>query len=403
MLNDVPTINDVEVSGKIVLVRVDLNSSIGEDGKIQPNARFTAHVATVKELVKKNAKVVIIAHQGRPGDKEFRSLAEHAAILSSASGVEVKFVPDVFGPTALQRIKSLLPGEAILLDNVRLLSEEMLERSGGEAAKSLHVEKLANCADLFVNDAFSVSHRSNASVVGFPVLLPSIAGRAMERELAACQRLLEYGNAVFLLGGVKFKEAMHLAQALCKNGKAKKVLTCGAFSLLFLKAKSIALGEKTEEKLEALATGEFLPAAKQLLNSFPDVVATPIDVALDFEGKRKEYGVLDLPVNKLILDLGQKTVANYAGIVKNAEVVFAKGAPGEFEKREFSLSSRELGKALTEAKGFTVLGGGSWSTIFNQFKLDEKKISHVSLSGGALLDFLSGNKLPGIEALRQKR
>ncbi len=402
MLGKIYTIDDVEVKGKTLLVRIDLNSSIGEDGKIQFNSRFASHGKTLVELAKKGAKVVAICHQGRPGDSEFRSLREHAALLSQATGIDVHFLQDVFGPASLDKIKNLGEGEVLLLENLRLLSEEMLERNQKDAAKSLHVQKLSGCVDLFVNDAFSVAHRSQASIVGFNALLPSVAGRVMQRELTAVDRLLQRENgAVFLLGGVKFKEVLDLTEAVCKNGKAKKILFTGASALLFLKAKGLALGEPTEIKLEKLDANNYIDRAKALLKHYSDVITTPVDLAVDQDTKRKEYATVDLPVNYLILDIGMKTISNYCQLITSAETVFAKGAPGNFEKREFSHSTRELCTALADSKAFTVLGGGSLLTAFEAFKIDKTRISHISLSGGALLEALAGKSLPGVEALEQ--
>ncbi len=400
MLNGINTIDNVEVKGKTILVRIDINSSIDSNGKILNNPRFAASGVTIKELSRKGAKVILLAHQGRPGDDEFRSLKEHAEILSQEAEVNVRFVRDVIGPIALERIKEMTDGDVILLENVRFLSEEVMERDAKSASKLLYVQKLASVANLFVNDAFSVSHRSQASVVGFPLLLPSVVGRLMEKELAALDKLLEHEkSAVFLLGGVKFKEVFSIISTMCKNGKASKILLAGMPALLFLKAKGLNLGEENEEIFTAHSGEEFLQLAKELWKQYSDVIFTPVDLAVDIERKRKEYSVVDLPVNYVIRDVGTKTVKNYAEIVKNAATVFAKGVPGEFEKPEFALSTKELGKALTESKGFTVVAGGAWSTAFEQFELDKKKISHVSLSGGALLEALSGKKLQGVEVL----
>ncbi|MDP3742689.1 MAG: phosphoglycerate kinase [Candidatus Micrarchaeota archaeon] len=404
MFDGINTLDDVEVKGKTVLVRIDINSGIGEDGKIINNPRFVASGVTIKELASKGAKVVLLAHQGRPGDDEFRSLKEHAEFLSQETGLEVRFVRDVIGPVALDRIKEMRGGDVILLENVRFLAEENLEADAKSASKSVYVQKLAACAEMYVNDAFSVSHRGQASLVGFPSLLPSFAGRSMQRELTAVDTLLGHEKeAVFLLGGMKLKEVLDIISAMCKHGKASKILLAGMPALLFLKAKGLNLGEKNEEIFTSHNGEEFLSLAKELWKNYLEIIATPVDVAVDIDTKRKEYSVLDLPLNYIIRDIGVKTIKNYAEIIKSAKTVFAKGVPGEFEKREFSLGTKELGKALTETKAFTVMGGGAWSTAFKEFNLDQTKISHVSLSGGALLEALSGKKLPGVEALRQKQ
>ncbi|MFH1247503.1 MAG: phosphoglycerate kinase, partial [Candidatus Micrarchaeota archaeon] len=402
MLGNINTLDDVELKGKTVLLRIDINSSIGEDGKVQFSPRFSACAVTIKELVEKGAKVVLLAHQGRPGDKEFCSLKEHAKLLSQAVGVEIRFVRDVIGPVAIDRIQEMADGEVILLENVRFLSEETVEQTKLQASKSIFVKNLSAIADFFVQDAFSNCHRSHASMVGFPVLLPSVAGRLVEKELLAIEKIEKaQSQAVFVIGGVKLKEVMHLVEHVCRNGKAAKLLLTGMPGLLFLKAKGINLGEKTQEEFTALGGEEFLPLAKELWKNYSEIIATPVDVAVDVDGKRKEYGVLDLPVNNAIRDIGKKTINNYVEIIKSSSAVFIKGVPGEFEKQEFSLSTQEICKALTECKGFTVVGGGSLATAFTHFNLDINKISCVSLSGGALLEELSWKKFPGIEALRQ--
>ncbi len=219
---------------------------------------------------------------------------------------------------------------------------------------------------------------------------------------------------------MKLREVIHLIQYVCASGKASKILLAGMPGLLFLKAKGINLGEKTEAEFQTAGGEEFLPLAKELWKNYLEIIATPVDVAVDAEGmsieqssmtqtqaslvlKRKEYSVMDLPVNHAIRDIGTKTAKNYSDTIKCAEAVFAKGAAGNFEKHDFILGTNEMCKALTETNAFTVMGGGSLSTAFKEFNLDQTKISHVSLSGGALLDALSGKKLPGIEALRQKQ
>ncbi|MFH0712946.1 MAG: phosphoglycerate kinase [Candidatus Micrarchaeota archaeon] len=400
MLDGIKTLDDVgDLKGKIALVRIDINSSIS-NGAVQKNGRFTASAITIKELVSKGAKVVLLAHQGRPGDGEFRSLQEHAVILSQEIGSPVLFMPDICGPTALAMIKALQEGEVMLLDNVRLLSEEMLELDAESASYVTHVQKLASVVDLFVNDAFSVSHRSQASVIGFNSLLPSFAGRALQREIVASDRIIAHSsNAVFLLGGVKLKENLELITGVCKRHKAKKILLCGELGLLFLKAKGVALGEPTEQRLTELGADKFLDIAKTLL-LYSEIISTPVDVAANADGKRREYSVVDLPVNYPFEDIGSKTIANYCQIVKNTETVFARGVPGQFENEQFAKGSIELGKALTDSRAFTIVAGGSWSTVFNEFKLEQRKISHVSLSGGAFLEYISGKTLPGIEALK---
>ncbi|MBI4406387.1 phosphoglycerate kinase [Candidatus Micrarchaeota archaeon] len=392
------TLDAVDVRGKTVLVRIDINASIGENGKIQNSPRFSVHGQTIKELLDKQAKVVLLGHQGRPGNKEFRSLAEHAELLASELGMSVEFVPDVAGPAAINKIGSMQEGDVILLENLRFLADEAQDHDADSAANVGFVKALAGNAQVFVNDAFSVCHRPHASVIGFPHLLPSAAGRALQQEVNAVEKIMQRTEkSVFLFGGLKVREVMNLANSLCKNEKAEAILLAGLPGLLFLKAKGMHLGEANAPLLETVA--EFLPLASELLKRHGHLFATPVDLAVDIDEKRKEYLVTDFPVNYVIHDIGLKTAQRYGEVVKNAGAVFAKGVPGEFEKPGFSLGTIQLGETLTHAKGFTVIGGGAWSTAFQQLGLDATKLSHVSLSGGALLEALAGKKLPGIEAL----
>jgi len=399
----IPTLDDVAVKGKTLLMRIDLNSSLDSSGKIIDNPRFDSHAITLNELISNGAKIVLLAHQGRPGDKEFRSLAEHAQLMGEKVGRTVEFVPDVAGPTAIEAIKSLNECGVILLENVRFLAEEMVEKTPEEHSKDYFVQKLASVCDVFVNDAFSMCHRSHASTVGFTPLLPSFAGRALQRELQAADKLMHTSSrpCVFLLGGVKFKETLDIIAALCKRNGVDHILTMGALSLLLLKAKGINLGEDCDKHLSELGGDSFMPVAKQLVDRYRDKIATPLDVAVEVDGKRKEYFITDLPVSGAVKDIGQRTAAAYGGILKNCNCVFAKGAAGEFEDAKFSGGTKSMCRALSESTAFTVVAGGSLPSAFELFAFDKSKITHFSTAGGALLEYLAGNKLPGVEALRK--
>jgi len=192
---ELPTLEDVDVSSKKVLLRVDFNSPVErESKKLLDTSRIRAHIETINELIKMGSSVVIITHQGRPGDEDFSTLEMHREVLSDELDTDVGFVSDIFGPCALEEIKKLGKGEVLMLDNVRLASEELIEASPEAQSKTYLVKRLAPLFDVYINDAFATAHRSQPSLVGFPMILPSAAGRLMEKELVALQKYLILKN-----------------------------------------------------------------------------------------------------------------------------------------------------------------------------------------------------------------
>ena len=215
------TIDDVEVKDKVVLVRVDFNSPVDpETKKILDDSRIRAHgESTVKELAEKGAKVVVLAHQGRKGDSDFIPLKQHAEILAKVLGNPVKYVDDLFGEKAKDAIKGLKSGEVVVLENVRAYDAETEQGTPEEQAKKELVVNLAPLADLFVNDAFSAAHRAHVSIIGFTAVLPSVAGRVMERELRSLRKILEKPEkpCVFILGGAKTDDSLEISSYVLNN------------------------------------------------------------------------------------------------------------------------------------------------------------------------------------------
>ncbi len=219
----------MELSGRKVLLRVDLNSPIDKDGRILDSSRLKAHAPTIKELVERRNSVVLISHQGRPGDRDFVELQEHAQILSKYLDMNVEFVDDVMGPYAREKIKNMKEGEIILLNNVRMVSEELIEAPPQQHAKTFLVRKLSPLFDGYVNDAFATAHRSQPSLVGFPLVIPSAAGRVMEKEISALSKIFtpEESPKVFVLGGGKVLDTLRIIENLTKKRIADRILTGG--------------------------------------------------------------------------------------------------------------------------------------------------------------------------------
>lgn len=245
------TLDDVEVDSKKVLVRVDINSPMkpGTD-QILDDSRIVAILDTLKDLEK--ARVAILSHQGRPGEADFTSMKSHAQALKKYLGNRLKFVEDIIGPTALEAIQKLKNGDVLLLDNARFLSEEIMEGTPELFAKTHLVKRLSPLFDLFVNDAYPAAHRAQASMVGFPEVLPSAAGRSMERELKALNRVLYEPDrpSVVVLGGAKVSDKIKILSSILERKKVDKVLLAGLMAIVFLEASGVSLGESSRGNLK---------------------------------------------------------------------------------------------------------------------------------------------------------
>jgi len=398
------TLDDFDVKDKTVLVRVDFNSPVDpETKKVLSDTRIRAHgETTIKELAEKGAKVVILAHQGRPGEPDFISLEQHAQILGNILGKPVKFVDDVYGEKAQKAIKELKSGEILVLDNVRKFPGERKKASPEEHSKSELVMNLAPLADLFVNDAFAAAHRAHASIVGFTVLLPSAAGRIMERELKALSRVLENPEkpCVFILGGAKADDSLQISKYVLDNNIADYVLTGGITGHLFLAAKGYDLGKPNMELLEKKELMGLIPGIKELMEKYPGKIETPVDLAIEVGGKRKEITIEELPTEYPIYDIGTKTIERYSQIISNAKSIVFSGPPGVYEKEEFVKGTKGLFEAIANSSAFSLVGGGHSVAAVHSLGLADK-MGYISTAGGALIEFLMGKELPGVAALER--
>ncbi|BDB97423.1 phosphoglycerate kinase [Saccharolobus caldissimus] len=394
--------DDIDLHSKKVLLRVDINSPVSENGKILDDSRIKAHVVTIKELLNNGNSVVLISHQGRPGDKDFISLEEHAKILSQHLGEEVTFIDDVIGPYARESIKKLESKRVLLLDNIRLISEELIEAPPQQHAKTFLVRKLAPLFDAYVNDAFATAHRSQPSIVGFPLVLPSAAGRVMEREVSALARIFnpEDSPKIFVLGGGKVHDTIRIIENLVRRRIADRILTGGLVAELFAVAKGMNLNPKNMEILEKLGILSLVPRARKLLLS-----GAPIEIPVDYKVENNG-SVSEEPsnrINGIIKDIGTTTAEIYSSFIKEAKVVVLRGPMGVIEDERFKDGSKSVLKAALEGQGYVIIGGGHMVSVLDKgSNLDSSKV-HISTGGGALLLFLSGEKLPALEALSLSR
>lgn len=398
------TIDDVDVKGKVVLVRVDFNSPIDPvTKKVLDDTRIKAHgTTTIKELAEKGAKVVILAHQGRPGESDFTPLKEHAEILGKILGRPVKYVDDVFGEKAQNAIKQLQDGEILVLENVRTFAGERKKGSAEEHSKTEFVQKLAPLADLFVNDAFAAAHRAHVSIVGFTAVLPSVAGRIMERELKALSRILENPEkpCVFILGGAKADDSLEISRYVLDNTIADHILTGGVVGHVFLVSKGYNLGRPNMEFLEKKELISLIPGIKELMHKYSGKIETPVDLAVEADGKRREIRVEELPTLYPIYDIGAETVRKYCDIIRKAKSIVISGPLGVFENEEFRLGTKRIFEEIAASGAFSLVGGGHTIAALEGIGLADK-MGYVSTAGGALIEFLMGKQLPGVVALER--
>ena len=401
---DFNTIDDFDIEDKTVLVRIDINSPVDpSSGIILDDTRLKLHAQTVKELSNKGAKVVLLAHQSRPGKKDFTTLSQHAQALSDILNLRVKYTDSLFSNAAKEAIKSLKPHEILLLENARFFSEESLSRTPEEQSKTLLVRHLYPLIDYFVNDAFAAAHRSQASLVGFTVDTPSAAGRVMEKELTVIQDALDNVEhpCVFLLGGMKPEDSIDVMENVLSNGTADSILTTGIVGNIVLWAAGVDIGQVNKDFIASRGYGDMVEKAKELIDRFGDKVKYPIDVACDIDGQRVDIDFKEIP-NKSIFDIGVKTISYYAKEIRDAKYIFANGPAGVFEDPKFSMGTEDLINAMATSKGFTLIGGGHIAAATAGLGLEEH-MSHLSSGGGACISMLAGKKLAAVEALKNSK
>ncbi|UCH02697.1 MAG: phosphoglycerate kinase [Candidatus Bathyarchaeota archaeon] len=402
---DFLTMDEYEFKDKTAFVRVDFNSPLNpKTMKITDDTRIRMHSQTIKELVDMDAKVVVLAHQGRPGRADFSTLEQHASVLSKILGKPVIYVNDLFDDKAKASIKKLKPGEILVLENVRTFPGETKKKTPEEFAESNFVKNLAPLADVYVGDGFAVAHRSQASLVGFPHVLPAVAGRIMERELKALNKVkrAEEKPCVYVMGGAKADDSALISNYVLSHKTADHVLTGGIIGHLFLHAKGVNIGDPNVRYLEKNQFLQYVPRIQELFKNFNGKILTPEDFAIDVDGKRKEITLTDLPSNYPMFDIGSKTVEKYANILEKAKIVVLSGPMGVYENNEFMAGTKGVFDVVAKSSAFSVAGGGNTIEAIERLGLKEK-ISYISTGGGALMEFLTGKTLPGVKALEKAK
>jgi len=399
------TLDDFNFENKTVLLRVDFNMPLDKKTfEILDITRIKRVLPTIKELIEKKAKIVILAHQGRQGSWDFIKLEKHAKSLEKILGQKVDFIDDIYGKKAKDAIKNLKQKNIIMLDNVRKFDGETDKKSPEEHSKSELVQNLYPLADIYVNDAFAAAHRSQCSLVGFTSVLPSAAGRLMEKELTTLGEIITKPEkpSIFLFGGAKFSDVIVTIEKLFENKTADKIILTGLPANAFLKAQGYNLGENNEELLLKEGKTEHFEGIKKLLNEYKNNIYLPEDFALKSNNDRDEINLSELPSDYNLFDIGEKSIQNFKNILSEAKTVFLSGPCGVFENPNFMKGTKEIFTYVADSNVFSVVGGGHTVAAVEQLGL-ESKISHISTGGGSLEKYLMGEKLPVIEALKDSK
>jgi phosphoglycerate kinase len=394
------TIEDIEVRGKRVLVRVDFNVPQDETGKITDDRRIRAALPTIQYLLRQGAKTILVSHLGRPKgkpeDKERFTLKPVAERLSELLGKPVPLAPDCVGPEVEKMVQAMKDGDVLLLENVRFHPEE--EKNDPEFAK-----QLAALAEVYVNDAFGTAHRAHASTEGVTKYLPGVAGYLMQKEIEYLGGALANPKRPFIavLGGAKVKDKIPVIENLVS--KVDRLLIGGGMAYTFLKAQGKEIGQ-------SLLDADSLDFCREMLAKAGDKILLPVDVVVA-DGNPFEKGpdgvqtrvvsVDAIPADWQGVDIGPETQRRFAEAVKGAGTVVWNGPMGIFEFERFAVGTRAMAQALVDSGAVTIVGGGDSAAAVEQLGFAEK-MTHISTGGGASLEFLEGRVLPGVAALQDK-
>jgi len=390
------TIEDIDVKGKKVIVRVDFNVPLDENRKITDDKRIVGALPTIKYLVDNGAKTILVSHLGRPKDgfEEKYSMKPTAERLSELLGKEVIMAKDVIGEDAKAKAAALKDGEVLMLENVRFHKEET--KNDPAFAK-----ELASMAEIYVNDAFGTAHRAHASTAGLADYLPAVCGYLIQKEIEIMGKALSNPERPFvaILGGAKVSDKIAVIENLID--KVDTLIIGGGMAYTFFKAKGYNIGTSICEDDKVELSKSLLEKAQ----SKGVKLLLPVDNVVGLEFKNDtEFKVVasdSIPDGWMGLDIGPKTIEAYAAEIKNAKTVVWNGPMGVFEFPNFEKGTKEVARAVAESGSTSIIGGGDSAAAIEQLGFADK-ITHISTGGGASLEFLEGKVLPGIDVLLDK-
>jgi len=398
------TIDDLELNNQRVLLRADLNAPMKQDAngqmQITDDGRLRASVTTINDLRKKNAKIIILAHLGRPkGERKPElSLKPIAKRLSELVGESIKFIDDLNDASTLEAVNSMQSGEIIMIENIRF---EKDETSKDQSERQRLAQKLAKLGDAFVIDGFGVVHREQASVTDIARLLPKASGRLVQAEQKAFDRVLNNPDRpyVVVLGGSKVSDKLGVINNLIS--KVNKILIGGGMAFTFLKAQGYEVGDSLLEVDRIEEVKQLLLTAKEKNVEIVLPIDIVISTSLDGTSPVSEVDFDKIPVGQKGLDIGSKTAELFADKIRDAKTVVWNGPMGVFEVNAFAKGTKTVAQALANSAAYSVVGGGDSAAAIRLLGLDESKFDHISTGGGASLELLEGKVLPGLAVLEE--
>lgn len=385
------TIRDIDLNNKRVLMRVDFNVPMDDEGQIIDDTKMTAAVPTIEYLLEHGSRLVLMSHLGRPKakpDPEF-SLKPVAARLGELLKKEVRMADDCVGPQVEEMAGQLAPGQVLMLENVRFHAGE--EKNDPEFSR-----QLARLGDVFVNDAFGTAHRAHSSTVGVADYLPAYAGFLLETEVNILRKVLDFPQPprMAILGGAKVKDKLGLIKNLLN--KFDILLVAGGIGNTFLAARGMKVGQ-------SLCEPEFLEECREILEMADKRrkhILMPADVVvadkISAEGSSRIVDIDAIPDDMMIADIGPKSVRGFAMAISKAKTIIWNGPVGVYEYPQFANGTEAIAKAIAASEAVSVIGGGDSAAAIQKLGL-EKEITHISTGGGATLEFLEGIELPGVK------
>lgn len=405
-MEGVLSLSDVNLDGLTVLYRVDVNSPIEpSSGELLDDGRLRAIIPTIEKLSK--TKLVILGHQSRPGKSDFTDMSAHSERLQLIINREVKYVSDICGKLAIQSIKDLSDGEILFLDNVRMNEEEYGKKykSNEDTEKASIIDTLVEIADVYVTDAFAASHRRSPTLTGFASKIPNICGLLMEKEIDGLRIALHNPPRPYIsiLGGAKADDSLRVANNLIKKGFIDTVAFVGVAGNMMLWAAGHDIGEINKNFIRDNLGDEFDNTwnhASNLISKHRDLLFLPLDLAIEVEENRVPISLDDLPTDFPIYDIGIQTLMELKPKIKQSGCILWNGPASYFELPKFAFGTIEILNMCSEADGITIIGGGHTSALVNQRGVS-KFMTHNSTGGGSTMSFLSGERMPVIEALKK--
>lgn len=391
------SVDEVNVKGKRVFVRVDFNVPMDESGNITDDTRIRAALPTIKYLAENQAKVILASHLGRPkGQKNPKySLAPAAKRLGEMLGKEVVMANDCIGPEVKSQVDRLAEGEIMLLENVRFYPEE--EKNDPEFAK-----KLAELADIYVNDAFGTAHRAHASTEGIARYIPAVAGFLMKKEVETMGKALENPARPFVavIGGAKVSDKIGVIENLL--GKVDTLIIGGGMANTFIKAEGYEVGKSLVEEDKVELAKELLRKAEK--SGVTLLLPVDVVVAKEFsaDAPSRVVEISRMEADDQALDIGPESARKFAEAVASARTVVWNGPMGVFEMEQFAKGTEKIAQAMARCQGVTIVGGGDSVAAVEKMGVADK-LTHISTGGGASLEFLEGKTLPGVAALKDRQ